>query len=197
MLIHLRPRCFSPFEEVQLVELRIDALNLTLAGGTDLTTGRPYPNKRYAVGCRKIGRKALDGILIETPGRLRSFVAVYRWAINAEHVAEHHVEYSVLDEEYDAVTENMVMWAGASEALGGWSNRWPEGLSGSPASMQPTMEVLRTREKSIRELQDTCNGHGLIARRTERFSMPTVEPERIVTSVWDRTPTMDHALRLT
>ena len=61
-LFHIRPRISSRFH-TRLVELRIDALGLHLKGD-DLRTGRPYPNKKYDVGHRRIGRKHVDGILL-------------------------------------------------------------------------------------------------------------------------------------
>ncbi|CAB3802588.1 hypothetical protein LMG28614_05651 [Paraburkholderia ultramafica] len=73
MLIHITPRFFTcdqsgPF--VELIDLRIDPLDLFLRGGKELTTRRPYPNKHFAVACRKAGSKAIDWILVDTPNQL-------------------------------------------------------------------------------------------------------------------------------
>ena len=57
---------FAPIRNVALVDLQIDPLGIRLVGGDDLATRRPYPNKMYAVACRKQGQKAINGILIET-----------------------------------------------------------------------------------------------------------------------------------
>ena len=50
MLLHIRPRLYSPFKNVALIDLEINPLGIHLAGGVDLATRRPYPNKHYAVG---------------------------------------------------------------------------------------------------------------------------------------------------
>jgi hypothetical protein len=59
--MHIRPRLFSPFKNVALIDLQINPLGIHLAAGVDLATRRPYPNKRFAVACRKEGQKAIDG----------------------------------------------------------------------------------------------------------------------------------------
>lgn len=191
MLLHLQPSLYSPFEAVALVDLTIEAFALHLQGGTDLVTRRPYPNKRYAVACRKQGRKALDGILIETTKPISEFTCVTRWAIAAERLAVHHVRYRVLDSEFDAATESMVFWYAFSESLGGWSNRWPEWATEiAPVVGEATMEVLppdgdgRTAVKNcapgLRECRDRVDERGWIVERHETFAMPTIERQRLL-----------------
>jgi Family of unknown function (DUF6012) len=81
MLLHIRPKLFAPFKDpVALVDLEITLFGLQFRGGVDLATRRPYPNKRFPVACRREARKALDGILIETPGPVDEFHVTARWA---------------------------------------------------------------------------------------------------------------------
>lgn len=91
MLVHIRPRLFSPFRNVSLMDLEIKPLGIHLMGGIDLTTRRPYPNKRYAVACRKQGHKAIDGILIETAKPVDVLRYIARWAVDATFCAIHRV----------------------------------------------------------------------------------------------------------
>jgi hypothetical protein len=60
LLVHIRPKILAPWKEVQLVALTVEPFGLDLRGDVDLMTRRPYPNKDYAVACRK-GRKAIEG----------------------------------------------------------------------------------------------------------------------------------------
>jgi hypothetical protein len=191
MLLHIEPRLFAPFRNVAIVDLAIKALGLRLAGGADLSTGRPYPNKRYAVAHRKNRtRKAFNGILIETSTPLDDFEIVTRWAVNAERVVTHHVRYRLLDHDFDAASEDTMFWRACCAELGGWSNRWP---SPAPVQSRPMMEVL-PREYDEREkpvtYQDTLDAEsGWIIKRRQSYAMPTVESERILyTKLQERIP---------
>ncbi|MBY0574242.1 MAG: hypothetical protein K2P84_11215, partial [Undibacterium sp.] len=87
MLIHITPSfytCEQSGANVELVDLRVDELGIHVRGGEDLVSRSPYPNKRYVVGCRKVGQKAINGILIETAEHVDIYTVVTRWAINAE-----------------------------------------------------------------------------------------------------------------
>lgn len=192
MLIHLRPRCFSPFENVALVDLRIRELGLHLIGGRELTTRRPYPNKRYAVACAKVGRKAVDGLFMETSAAVSSFTAIIRWAIEAEFVATHIVEYEILDSRFDAVSENMTAWHRTSQ----WEDRRPAPQATRNAG-EPRMEIVgkdgAVEKDGVSTQKDPVSGY--IIWRRERLSMPTIQKERMVnTSSEDRWPSMATAI---
>ena len=79
--------------------------------------GHPYPNRRYTVGCRKDGRKITDGLLIETDKPVQRFRTTARWGINAERVITHVVDYEIIDQDFDAVSDHTIFW------LAHW-NRW-------------------------------------------------------------------------
>ena len=108
MLLHIRPRLFSPYQ-VALVDLEVSPLGLHLRGGVDLTTRWPYPNKWQAVACRKLGNKAIDGILIETGKRLDEWRTTARWAVNASMVVTHRVHYKLLDHDFDAASDRITV----------------------------------------------------------------------------------------
>lgn len=176
MLIHITPRLFLPCGNfAQLIDLTVDELGLVLGEGKDLATRRPYPNKKYLVGCRKIGRKAVAGCLIETEQPVRSYTTITRWALNAEDILTHRVHHIVLDDEFDAVTDNMLLWHGTSN----WSSRWPECAAGLiPANAQPRMDA----EPNMRrqgDFEDVISHNGLIVYRDETFRVPTIERGRL------------------
>jgi hypothetical protein len=200
MLWHIRPRLFSPFKHVTLIDLKIDPLGLFLIGGKDLVARRPYPNRHYAVACRKDGRKAIDGILIETEKPDSELLVTARWAIEAELSVTHEVRYALLDRDFDAASDHMTLWRACVWDLKQqpWSSRWPDRLKGvPPVRAEPVMDVLPGRVRSS-EPEDLLDDTGeWIMRRRERFAMPTLERERIVTC-WpnDRMPPLSSAFRI-
>ncbi|MBZ9574487.1 hypothetical protein KGR00_07185 [Halomonas coralii] len=157
-----------------------------MKGGKDLASRRPYPNKRYVVACRKVGRKAITGFLIQAPDDVRWFSATARWAIGATIVVRHVVRYEIIDSDYDAVSDDMLLWGPTPKALGNWPSRWPDFTAQwpaytaqwTPANAQPCMEVTPTgrREGDVR---DTVEG-GLILYREERLGLPTIESGRLL-----------------
>jgi hypothetical protein len=180
MLLHIRPRLYSPFKNVALVDVVLHPWEILLVGGDQLRTGRPYRNKWYAVGCRKLGKKALDGILVEFPFRLEKFSYTVRWAIEAEFVVKHHVDCKVLDRDFDAASESMILWHAVSGELGNWCNRFPAGWHWeAPAVTEPMMEVVPKGVGQRRKSEDIIEGDWIMVRH-ESFSMPTIERERIL-----------------
>src|ERR1700738_95197 len=124
MLLHLLPRLFSlQFGIVSVVDVEIPTLGLRLLGNVDLTTRRPYPNKHYAVACRKRGHKAVDGIFIETGEPVAHIDCITRWAVEAKAVVTHRVRYTLLDRDFDSASDHMLLWCAESDGLGGWSDR--------------------------------------------------------------------------
>lgn len=182
MLFHIRPRLYSPFRNVSLIDLAIEPLGLLLVGGEELRTGRPYTNKGYAVACRKQGHKAMDGILIETETFVDELRCTARWAVEADFCVTHSVDYKVLDRDFDAASDSMILWHACCEELGGWSNRVPlGGQRNVPLYTEPLMEVVRREGSRARVSEDTFGG-GCIVMRRESFGMPTIERDRILRS---------------
>lgn len=101
MLLHLVPRLFAcrvNEPECALIDFHCPALGLKLRNGIELVARRPYPNKHYLVACRKLGQKAMNGFLVETTERVREFTTLTRWAVGADRIVNHQVQYFVLDE---------------------------------------------------------------------------------------------------
>lgn len=202
MLLHIVPRLYaSRANEPQcdLIDFHCPALGLKLRNGVELTAGRPYPNKNYLVACRKVGQKAMNGFLIETTERVREFTTLTRWAVGGDRVVNHQVQYFVLDDELDAITECMVLWHGMSPSLGGFARRWPSiAEDWTPAAAQPRMELV-SRERSG-HYADRVDHAGRIIERSEVFQLPTVERERVLfqskTSLYERNPTADMAFQV-
>lgn len=200
MLIHTTPRFFTcehSGRDVELVDLRIEELGVHLQGGKELTTRRPYPNKRYVVACRKSGHKAIDGLLFETDRRIQRYTVTTRWALRAEFIATHRVHYVVLDQDFDAVTDKMVLWYRMSEGLGGWPSRWPEVHANAvPCDAQPRMQFSRAPLRTG-SVVDRMTGPRNF-ERTETFPLPTIERERLLStrSTTERIPTIEAAFRV-
>ncbi|MEO7326489.1 MAG: DUF6012 family protein [Dokdonella sp.] len=200
MLLHIVPRvrAFRASEpEVRLVDVRCDALGLLLRDGIELTARHPYPNKNYLVACRKVGQCAINGILIEVDRQAEEFVVATRWAVGAERVVTHRVRYFVLDDDFDAMTEDMTLWYGRSEP--DWASRWPEWAAGiAPIDAQPLMEVVRRTQRA-----GTCVDrveYNNVVERSEVFQVPTVERARISPAVsrdrwYGRLPSLGHAFK--
>jgi len=201
MLIHIRPRFYGPFRNVAIIDLKVDPLGLNLSGD-DLQVGRPYPNKEYRVACRKLPtRKALDGILIEAPGFAESFAYTARWAVEASLVVTHRVDYTVMDEEFDAVSDSMVLWYACPAEFGRWRDRrpdWCRNHATPPLEAEPVVEIEPLIAKGVRSREDLVDRvTGCIVLRHESFSIPTIERERVLGSGWkERMPPLESAFRL-
>jgi hypothetical protein len=198
MLLHIRPRFFTQYQ-VELIDLEISPLGLHLRGGVDLATRRPYPNKWFAVACRKLGTKAIDGILIETPKRLDELHMTARWAVEASMVVTHRVHYKLLDHDFDAASDRTLFWRACGAELGGWSDRCPHGTKRLPSmACEPVMEVepgSMNQQRSSRDILDIRSG--FIIAREDTLSMPTIERERILeTKLCERVPSLDMAFVL-
>ncbi|MGS0621235.1 DUF6012 family protein [Xanthomonas oryzae] len=198
MLIHLTPKFYQPHRQdltVDLVDLTVAELALNLIGGGDLTTRRPYPNKHYLVGCRKIGQKAVSGLLIKAEGHVPHYTVTTRWAVGAERLVSHVVRYQVLDDDFDCVTDEMTTWY-ASATLG-WPSRWPvqDALHKAPCHAAPRMDLKDDSRSTsdFPQVHDTWSD-GWLVRREESFTLHTVQLERLYSGCHeDRMPLLAHA----
>ena len=202
MLLHIRPRLVSHFyRQIAVVDLRIGELGLHLVGGIDLITRHPYPNHAYFVACRRERRnRSIDGIFIETAGRVEEFHCITRWAIEAESVIEHRVHCRLLDQDFDAASDDMTLWYGYPPEYGGWPDRRPAWCLEEkvvPCRSEPVMHVLPEDRRKIRETDDEEDKSGWIIRRRQNYAMPTIERERILAPSSDsRRPGLASAFRL-
>ncbi|MEW5511890.1 DUF6012 family protein [Pseudomonas asiatica] len=203
MLIHVTPKILTGKDhhrvDVSLVDVSIPDFGLTLRGGVDIVGRKPYPNKYYTVACRKVGREAVVGLLLDVDRQVRDFTITTRWALVADVVVKHVVKYEILDEEYDAATDCMLIWSGFMGDGTQFQNRWPESAKEFvPASHQPRMDVLAGCGKKG-DFKDTQTPYGIILERHESIQIPTVERERLVrraSSINNRLPHFEHAIRL-
>jgi hypothetical protein len=184
MLLHIRPQLYSPFD-VELVSLQSPQLGLTLHS-RDLATRRPYPNKHYSVACRREGRKAIEGILIETSKFLEQFDLRAVWAVQAELLAKHTIHYQIIDRDFDAATDKSILWyqfvhwnpaTGVTINIG--TDRRPEWYRNAPQAQKwhTVMEVLPLEDRGP-HIKDTVI-NGFIVAREETFAMPTIQREKL------------------
>jgi hypothetical protein len=176
MLLHLRPTIISSGVLVDLIDLCIEPFGLYLRGGRELMTGRPFPNKRYTVVCRKKGKKAIVGILLQADAPITEFHYIARWLADGI-VVTHRVYRSVLDQDFGAASEDMMFWHGMWR---GWKNRVPEGLRNAvPQQVQPVMQLVDSSGKTSSTLDIVDFETGWITDRTQIFAMPSIEPDRL------------------
>lgn len=152
MLIHIRPMMLT-WHRALLIDLDLHPFDLHLVGGKDLNIGHPYPNRIYTVGCRKDRRRITDGILIETGSFVPRFRATARWAIDAEKVITSVVDYEILDQDFDAVSDHTILWLAR---LNGWRARW-----------------------DFDKRPDEPRVYDATPLQTHYFPMPTLERERL------------------
>ena len=212
-IYHIRPRVYAPSLFVKLLEFRIASLGIHLRGN-DLRTGRPYPNKGYDVGHRRIGRKHVDGILLALSDWPPIFETEALWSINAEYISRHRVTYTLLDKEFDAASDDMCLWGAAVKVNDDWmkaadkrkafnetptqfQDRWPEWAKGiTPVKAEPCLRIFPDELEERHHL----NIAGQMVEQNDSFSLPTIEPERILGPDYPREaiplPTLDMAIKL-
>ena len=200
MLLHLIPKIFNKYADVavSLVDITIPELNLTLCGGTDVTTRKPYPNKGYHVACRKAGRKAINGIFVETGKYLSNFSVETRWSLDTVQVITHRVNYTLLDCDYNCISDDPLNWTKTRE--GNFECRIPERLfSYSPLESSVAMEVLFEGNNSHKKcfFTDTFK-NGVLIKRVEESHIHTIEYERLLhwQEMSGRIPALDDAFKV-
>lgn len=197
MLIHITPKLYGIVAgvEADLMDVSIPELALQLRGGAELVARRPYVNKNYLVACRRVGQKAMAGLLVESSRSPRSFNVVTRWRMN-DAIATHHVEYHVIDADYACVSDSMMLWYQSAISGDVFSNRWPTHYyrDSCPVHAQPRMDMFSNGRKSM-QMIDSVAKTGLIQRREEVFHMPTLEPKRLEGELArsGRIPPLEHA----
>ena len=202
MLIHLTPRFYAQpgfafrISECRLISLQVKELGVELKS-TELVSRKPFPNKNHWVASRKIGRRAVEGILIDTPAHVHTFTSLARWLVNEEHIVEHEIEYTVLDQKFDSVSDKTMLWWGGQMHGIQYESRWPEGLA-AQGRAQPFVELFPKKEEPpslVHPFTDTLTDEGLIKLRQEKLAMPTLQRERITETDWsDRMPSEQTAI---
>jgi len=167
MLIHIRPSCFSEYRQVDLIDVEIPEFALCLRQGRELNARRPYPSEQWVVASAAAERRAKSGFFIQMPGQYDTFTTIARWSVDAEEIVKHVVEYQVLDNEFDAVSDDPILWYGIRDEYGRWEKRWPDCIPPDPPEeLQPRLQL---------------RSDGGAERTSEVFRMPTLERGRILT----------------
>jgi hypothetical protein len=189
MLIHISPKLYVSFcrrvFECDVVDVSIPEVGLILRGGKDIVARRPYPEKQTLVVCRKRGRHAINGILVETEQFLPSFTVITRWAVDAEVVTTHRVRYMVMDSDYDAVSDNIMLWGPRKSHSECFESRVPPyARKNRTGSVEPQMTLLLQASGDDDVPKNQCawewiDGNGLVRERIETFRMPTIQRDRL------------------
>lgn len=200
MLLHLSPTfraCEISGPNVEILDIIIPELHLKLEGGRDLTARRPLADRNYLVACRKIGRKAINGILLNTGvRRVHDFTVRARWAVDAEFVATHEISYRVTDCDFDAVTDDILMWSAHPPAFGSWPDRMPP-YARNVSPMSGKVLMLLTEEEEHDRLVVDRKERGLIVERKQQFLLPTIEPARLDNCrLRDTYPSLDQSIHV-
>jgi hypothetical protein len=115
-----------------------------------------------------------------------------RWAVEAEFYVTHQVHYQLLDHEFDAASDEILLWRACCAELGSWSNRLP-----AKPEPEPTMEVVPGDPFWRANSKDFVDEQGRITRRLQTFAMPTLESARILDAQRDNLiPPLDTAFCL-
>lgn len=203
MLMHLVPRLFNRFGDVKidLLDISIPDINLKLLADKDIVARTPYPNKCYYVACKKTGRKAVNGILVDFEKPVDKFSVVTNWLISTRNKqlkqVQHIVNYTVLDRDFNYATDDPTIWYASYNSV--FKNRWPEKYEHlPPIDLHPNMKVF-TCDYEPNRGDDIVNHieDGVIIKRIENYDIPTVEQARLfgnnIRLHGNRMPVVEHA----
>lgn len=136
MVIHIVPKLFHLMaNKCHLQSVEIPELSFKVEGDA-LSVGRPWPNKNIWVGMRR-GRKATNGLLLNTDKRLKDFTTKYQWTIEGMGTIEHIVVNYIEDDEFDMVSQEILLNGGFDK----WESRVHSAYTNlAPVYIQPKME---------------------------------------------------------
>ena len=141
MLIHVIPQIHIP-RHLGPLDVRLLTIGIPEIGWQRneeaLRVGRPYPNKGYIIGYAAARtRAAVVGLFVETPDFVDRYTVIARWGIaggvNGDITLTHTVEHTVLDTEYDAVSDLMLLWYGNDTR----PSRYPDLYADNPPRADP------------------------------------------------------------
>lgn len=108
MYYHIIPKYFADTSdrEIKLASLEIPELGLKLSD-KELKTIKPYPNKKYSIGCLRHGFKGRNfiGLVVETERFVSEFTKICTWTVYPQPRGEpdiafimtHTTKYNLLD----------------------------------------------------------------------------------------------------
>lgn len=199
MLLHLTPKIYNQSKYIVNIEsIEIPELKLFL-NDHDITARKPYPNKLYLVACRNTGRKAINGIYIETPSNLDKFTVITHWRLNHTDVIKHIVNYTISDTSKEVVTDCHSAFSGYSSEDNLESLPVVDFKNEPPVLTMPRMDVLinnevHNRGKNIK-IKDTYSDNGNLILREEFITIPTIDIERLAFTFFkDKLPEQEDRL---
>ncbi|HGV9289460.1 TPA: DUF6012 family protein [Enterobacter hormaechei] len=193
MYIHIVPTLFHlMLNKCHLESITIPELDFKLEGDA-LSTGRPHPNKNIWVGMIK-GRKAINGLLLNTDKHLKSFTADYLWDIENLGMIKHRVTTYVEDDEFDMVSQDIMLNGGFDE----WKSRVHSAYENlAPVRIQPKMEsFLNKPGKETHDVWKEYSWGDFLLSREESLLLHTIQSERLNSdcSMFRRLPSSDQAI---
>lgn len=108
MYYHIIPKYFADTadREIKLASLEIPELGLKLSD-KELKTIKPYPNKKYSIGCLRHGFKGRNfiGLVVETERFVSEFTKICTWTVYPQprgepdiaFIMKHTTKYNLLD----------------------------------------------------------------------------------------------------
>ncbi|PSF22282.1 hypothetical protein C6985_12320 [Escherichia coli] len=193
MYIHIVPTLFHlMLNKCHLESITIPELDFKLEGDA-LSTGRPHPNKNIWVGMIK-GRKAINGLLLNTDKHLKSFTADYLWDIENLGMIKHRVTTYIEDDEFDMVSQDIMLNGGFDE----WKSRVHSAYENlAPVRIQPKMEsFLNKPGKETHDVWKEYSWGDFLLSREESLLLHTIQSERLNSdcSMFRRLPSSDQAI---
>lgn len=191
MFIHLIPKMFFRYSnDISILSLEVPELDIFLTS-EDLAIRKPFPNKCYHVACKRKGKKAIKGILIESEKHLEEFHVETKWLIAGEGEISHIVHYNIMDNDFSLVSDDFTLMYASSGVLGDFESRWNSIENNfPPCHGQPYMEYVDPIKVNKENIKDTIDSIGRVILREEFISIPTLELERFKKNaeVQDRFP---------
>lgn len=193
MYIHLVPTLYHVISnKCRLESVTIPELEFEIKGD-ELSSGKPYPNKRLNVGMLK-SRKAMIGLLLKYENKVTRFTTEYKWVIEDIGTIQHQVNTIVLDSEFDLVSQCIGLNIGLDE----WKPRLhPSYHNVAPVKIQPTMESYRSGN-AINQLPHDVWERNILTSRKETLLLHTLQSERISSYGFfiDRLPSLESAINI-
>lgn len=210
MLIHLIPKFFNEYSNVSITscEIEIPELFLTIHK-TALMIKAPFPNKKIEVACRKKGRKAINGLLIETDKFINQFTVKIKWGISIKDVphnehemlVDHIIHYHVNDNEFDFVSDDIMLWGSSGIEFKDRCNKEQQKWHKSASQPQMRLSSIDYSKETEKDRISCCisqlfNHNNIAIQQEEFYYIPTLEQQRINSNLnyfRDRFPNIEDA----
>lgn len=175
----------------KLIDVNIPELDINLKGATDVVLRRPYRNKHFYVIQRKIGRKAMNGLLISTTKKnLQSISIITNLLVNESIKTTHEAVITILDHEHDVISNDASLWFPSAHLSSRWSSFTN---SYSPMQLGLVVEFVANKDPFVVNTVDQVVGD-FIVHRKQQLPVHTIELNRLYRYEEDRIPTLDQAI---